>query len=214
MSKIGKINISIPEKVKVVLAGSNLNIEGPLGKKSININLEMFNLDIKDGKEISIKPKKIDQETKRLWGMNRSLINNAVIGSSAGYEKVLELIGVGYRAALKGNQLNLQLGYSHDINFDIPEGIKIAVEKQTTLKITGADKQQVGAVASKLKTLRKIEPYKGKGVAMQSCLRLGAKGIKVSVSGRLGGNEIARTEWLGYYTLLFFTLIQFSFFIS
>ena len=82
MSKIGKINISIPEKVKVVLAGNILNIEGPLGKKSININLEIFNLDIKDGKEISIKPKKIDQETKRLWGMNRSLINNAVIGLS------------------------------------------------------------------------------------------------------------------------------------
>ena len=164
MSKIGKINISIPEKVKVALAGNILNIEGPSGKKSINIDLDVFNLDIKDGKEISIKPKKIDQETKRLWGMNRSLINNAVIGSSTGYEKTLELVGVGYRAALKGNQLNLQLGYSHDINFDIPEGIKINVEKQTTLKISGADKQQVGAIVSKLKTLRKIEPYKGKGV--------------------------------------------------
>jgi len=164
MSKIGKINISIPEKVKVALAGNMLNIEGPLGKKSVNIDLEIFNLDIKEGKEISIKPKKIDQDTKRLWGMSRSLINNAVIGSSKGYEKTLELVGVGYRAALKGSQLNLQLGYSHDINFDIPEGIKIAVEKQTTLKITGPDKQQVGAVASELKTLRKIEPYKGKGV--------------------------------------------------
>tara|TARA_B100000886_G_scaffold250020_1_gene176259 strand:+ start:30 stop:569 length:540 start_codon:yes stop_codon:yes gene_type:complete len=164
MSKIGKINISIPEKVKVALAGNILNIEGPLGKKSLNIDLEIFNLDIKDGKEISIKPKKLDENTKRLWGMKRSLINNAVIGSSSGYEKTLELIGVGYRAALKGSQLNLQLGYSHDINFDIPEGIKILVEKQTTLKITGSDKQQVGAVASKLKTLRKIEPYKGKGV--------------------------------------------------
>tara|TARA_Y100000816_G_C25697065_1_gene368500 strand:- start:12 stop:551 length:540 start_codon:yes stop_codon:yes gene_type:complete len=164
MSKIGKINISIPEKVKVALAGNNLNIEGPLGKKSINVDLDMFNLDIKDGKEISIKPKKIDDDTKRLWGMNRSLINNAVIGSSSGYEKILELIGVGYRASLKGNQLNLQLGYSHDINFDIPVGIKIVVEKQTTLKISGADKQLVGAVASKLKTLRKIEPYKGKGI--------------------------------------------------
>ena len=164
MSKIGKINISIPEKVKVALAGSNLNIEGPLGKKSINSDLDTINLDIKDGKEISIKPKKVDQDTKRLWGMNRSLINNAVIGSSAGYEKILELVGVGYRAALKGNQLNLQLGYSHDINFDIPDGVKIAVEKQTTLKISGADKQQVGSVVSKLKTLRKIEPYKGKGV--------------------------------------------------
>ncbi len=149
MSKIGKINISIPEKVKVALAGSILNIEGPLGKKSIDIDLEMFNLDIKDGKEISIKPKKIDQNSKRLWGMNRSLINNAVIGSSKGYERVLELIGVGYRASIKGNQLNLQLGYSHDINFDIPEGIKIAVEKQTTLKVTGHDKQLVGSIVSK-----------------------------------------------------------------
>ena len=164
MSKIGKINISIPDKVKVALAGNILNIEGPLGKKSINIEEDLFSLDIKEGKEISIKPKKVDQNTKRLWGMKRSLINNAVIGSSKGYEKTLELIGVGYRAALKGTQLNLQLGYSHDINFDIPQGIKIAVEKQTTLKISGTDKQQVGSVASKLKTFRKIEPYKGKGV--------------------------------------------------
>tara|TARA_B100001057_G_scaffold52466_1_gene46603 strand:+ start:1037 stop:1576 length:540 start_codon:yes stop_codon:yes gene_type:complete len=164
MSKIGKINISIPEKVKVALAGNILNIEGPLGKKSIDIDLETFNLDIKDGKEISIKPKKLDSDTKRLWGMKRSLINNAVIGSSKGYEKILELVGVGYRAALKGNQLNLQLGYSHDINFDIPEGIKILVEKQTTLKITGPDKQLVGLVVSKIKSFRKIEPYKGKGI--------------------------------------------------
>ena len=164
MSKIGKINISIPEKVKVAMAGNILNIEGPLGKKSIDIDLDIFNLDIKDGKEISIKPKKNDQDTKRLWGMKRSLINNAVIGSNQGYEKTLELVGVGYRAALKGNQLNLQLGYSHDINFDIPDGIKISVEKQTTLKISGSDKQLVGTIASKLKTLRKIEPYKGKGV--------------------------------------------------
>ena len=164
MSKIGKINISIPEKVKVAVAGNILNIEGPLGKKSLNIDLEMFNLDIKEGKEISIKPKKINQNSKRLWGMNRSLINNAVIGSVKGYEKVLELVGVGYRAALKGNQLNLQLGYSHDINYDIPEGIKISVEKQTTLKISGFDKQLVGLVVSKIKSFRKIEPYKGKGV--------------------------------------------------
>ena len=164
MSKIGKINIAIPEKVKVAVAGNILNIEGPLGKRSLNIDLEIFNLDIKDGKEISIKPKKIDQNTKRLWGMNIRLINNAVIGSVKGYEIILELVGVGYRASIKGNQLNLQLGYSHDINFDIPEGIKIAVEKQTTLKISGYDKQLVGSIASKIKTLRKIEPYKGKGI--------------------------------------------------
>mgnify|MGYP001401984446 FL=1 len=164
MSKIGKINISIPEKVKVALTGSNINIEGPLGKKSLNIDLKTFDLDIKDGKEISIKPKKIDQNTKRLWGMNRSLLNNAIIGASKGYEKTLELVGVGYRAALKGKQLNLQLGFSHDVNYDIPENIKISVEKQTTLKISGADKQQVGTVASEIKSYRPPEPYKGKGI--------------------------------------------------
>jgi len=164
MSKIGKINISIPEKVKVALAGSNINIEGPLGKKSLSIDLETFELNIKDGKEISLKPKKIDQNTKRLWGMKRSLLNNAIIGASKGYEKTLELVGVGYRAALKGKQLNLQLGFSHDINFDIPDTVKITVEKQTTLKIIGFDKQEVGEIASKIKSLRPPEPYKGKGI--------------------------------------------------
>ena len=164
MSKIGKINISIPEKVKVALAGNIINIEGPLGKKSINVDLDMFNLDIIEGKEISIKPKKVDQNSKRLWGMNRSLVNNAIIGSVKGYEKILELVGVGYRAALKGKQLNLQLGFSHDINFDIPEGIKVVVEKQTTVKISGHDKQLVGMVVSKIKSLRPPEPYKGKGI--------------------------------------------------
>ena len=164
MSKIGKINISIPEKVKVVLTGNNVNIEGPLGKKSLNVDLKIFDIDIKDGKEISIKPKKIDQNTKRLWGMNRSLLNNAIIGTSKGYEKTLELVGVGYRAALKGKQLNLQLGFSHDINYDIPENIKISVEKQTTLKINGSDKQEVGMVATEIKSFRLPEPYKGKGI--------------------------------------------------
>ena len=178
MSKIGKINISIPEKVKVALTGSNVSIEGPLGKKSLNIDLKTFDLDIKDGKEISIKPKKVDQNTKRLWGMNRSLINNAVLGSSSGYEKILELVGVGYRASLKGNQLNLQLGYSHDINFDIPEGIKIAVEKQTILKINGSDKQLVGSVAAKIKSFKKTEPYKGKGIKEQGQYILRKEGKK------------------------------------
>ena len=155
MSKIGKINIKIPEKIKVAMAGNTLNIEGPLG---------IFDLDIKEGKEISIKPKTINDETKRLWGMNRSLVNNAILGVNSGYEKTLELTGVGYRAALKGKQLNLQLGYSHDINFDIPEGIKIIVEKQTLVKINGVDKQLVGMITSKIKTLRPPEPYKGKGI--------------------------------------------------
>jgi len=164
MSKIGKINISIPEKVKVAINGSILNIDGPLGKHSLNIDTKVFDLDIKEGKEISIKPKKINDDTKRLWGMNRSLVNNAIIGTSSGYEKTLELTGVGYRAALKGKQLNLQLGFSHDINFDIPENIKITVEKQTIVKINGIDKQLVGTVAAKIKTFRLPEPYKGKGI--------------------------------------------------
>ena len=178
MSKIGKKIIPIPEKVKAVLSGSLLNIEGPLGKKSLNIDLEMFNLDVTEGKEISIKPKKVDKDSKRLWGMNRSLINNAVIGSSTGYEKILELVGVGYRAALKSKQLNLQLGYSHDINFDIPEGIKIVVEKQTIIKISGSDKQQVGTVISKIKSFRKPEPYKGKGIREQGQYILRKEGKK------------------------------------
>ena len=178
MSKIGKMNISIPETVKAVLSGNVLNIEGPLGKKSINIDLEMFNLDVIEGKEISIKPKKIDKDTKRLWGMNRSLINNAVIGSSTGYEKILELVGVGYRAALKDKQLNLQLGFSHDINFDIPADIKIVVEKQTIVKISGSDKQTVGMVCSKIKSFRPPEPYKGKGIREQGQYILRKEGKK------------------------------------
>ena len=164
MSKIGKINISIPDTVKVALSGNVINVEGPLGKKSMNIDLDMFDLNIKEGKEISIKPKKINQNSKRLWGMNRSLINNAIIGSSKGYEKTLELVGVGFRATLKNKQLNLQLGFSHDINFDIPEGVKISIEKQTIIKINGADKQQIGMIVSKIKSLRPPEPYKGKGI--------------------------------------------------
>ena len=178
MSKIGKINISIPEKVKVILSGNIINIEGPLGKKSLNIDLDVFDLNITEGKEVSIKPKKNTQDTKRLWGMNRSLINNAIIGASTGYEKILELSGVGYRAALKGNVLNLQLGFSHDINFDIPEGVKIQVEKQIILKITGNDKQQVGMVASQIKSLRPPEPYKGKGIKEQGQYILRKEGKK------------------------------------
>ena len=178
MSKIGKINIPIPDKVKVLLSGNIVNIEGPLGKKSLNIDLDVFDLKIDEGKEVSIKPKKIDQKSKRLWGMNRSLLNNAIIGASKGYEKTLELVGVGFRAALKGKQLNMQLGFSHDINFDIPEGIKIAVEKQTILKISGPDKQLVGMVASQIKSIRPPEPYKGKGIKEQGQYILRKEGKK------------------------------------
>jgi large subunit ribosomal protein L6 len=179
MSKIGKINISIPEKVKVILSGNNINIEGPLGKKTLNIDLDMFELTINnENKEVKIKPKKITDTTKRLWGMNRSLINNAIIGSSAGYEKILELVGVGYRAALKDKKLNLQLGFSHDINFDIPDGITITVEKQTIVKVSGADKQQVGMIVAQIKSFRPPEPYKGKGIREQGQYILRKEGKK------------------------------------
>ena len=178
MSKIGKINISIPDKVKVILSGDIINVEGPLGKKSLSIDLDMFELKINEGKDISIKPKQNNQDTKRLWGMNRSLINNAIIGTSIGYQKILELSGVGYRAALKGNVLNHQLGFSHDINFDIPEGVKIQVEKQNILKISGTDKQQVGMVSSEIKSLRPPEPYKGKGIKEQGQYILRKEGKK------------------------------------
>tara|TARA_A100000164_G_scaffold381191_1_gene431672 strand:- start:1344 stop:1883 length:540 start_codon:yes stop_codon:yes gene_type:complete len=164
MSKIGKINISVPEKVKVVMNENSLNIEGPQGKKVMKFDNSIFEIKINDGKDISIKPKVINDETKRLWGMNRSLLNNAIIGANEGYTKNLELVGVGYRAAIKGNFLNLQLGFSHDINFKIPENIKILVEKQTNVKISGSDKQLVGMVASEIKALRPPEPYKGKGI--------------------------------------------------
>ena len=178
MSKIGKINISIPEKVKVALNGSVVNIEGPLGKKSLNLDLEVFDFNLDNGKSFSIKPKTLNQDTKRLWGMNRSLLNNAIIGITTGYSKTLELSGVGYRAALKGKQLNLQLGFSHDINFDIPDGVKILVEKQNIIKISGSDKQEVGSIASKIKSFRPPEPYKGKGIKEQGQYILRKEGKK------------------------------------
>ncbi len=178
MSKIGKINIAIPEKVKVALTGTLLNVEGPLGKKSLNIDTNMFDLKIDEGKSVSIKPKNINQTTKRLWGMNRSLLNNAIIGTSKGYSKTLELTGVGYRASLKGKQLSMQLGFSHDINFDIPDSVKITVEKQTIVKINGSDKQEVGMIASKIKSFRPPEPYKGKGIKEQGQYVLRKEGKK------------------------------------
>tara|TARA_B100000965_G_scaffold379338_1_gene374970 strand:+ start:318 stop:857 length:540 start_codon:yes stop_codon:yes gene_type:complete len=178
MSKIGKINISIPEKVKVVLNGNLLNVEGPLGKKSLNIDTNIFELIIDEGKSVSIKPKNLNQDTKRLWGMNRSLLNNAIIGTSKGYSKTLELSGVGYRASLKGKQLSMQLGFSHDVNFDIPDSVKITVEKQTIVKINGSDKQEVGMIASKIKSFRPPEPYKGKGIKEQGQYVLRKEGKK------------------------------------
>ena len=178
MSKIGKINIDIPEKVKVSLDGNIIKMEGPLGKNNFPIDISQFELEIKEGKQVSIKPKNIDQNTKKIWGLNRSLINNAIKGINEGYTKILELYGVGFRAALKGNILNLQIGFSHDVNYQIPEGIKIVVEKQTIIKINGTDKQLVGSVAAKIKSFKKTEPYKGKGIKEQGQYILRKEGKK------------------------------------
>jgi large subunit ribosomal protein L6 len=155
-----------------------LNVEGPLGKKSLNIDTNVFELKIDEGKSVSIKPKNLNQDTKRLWGMNRSLLNNAIIGTSKGYSKTLELSGVGYRASIKGKQLSMQLGFSHDVNFDIPDSVKIIVEKQTIVKISGSDKQEVGMIASKIKSFRPPEPYKGKGIKEQGQYILRKEGKK------------------------------------
>ena len=168
MSKIGKINISIPDKVKVALSGNNVNVEGPFGKKTLSIDTTNFDLKINEGKNISIKPKKNDQNSKRLWGMNRSLLNNAIIGADKGYEKILELVGVGYRASNSGQKLEISLGFSHNIVLQLPNEVKVETISEKganpVIKLTSFDKQLVGMVAAKIRSFRKPEPYKGKGI--------------------------------------------------
>ena len=164
MSKIGKKKIIIPKDVNVSINGDNFDIKGPKGNKKVNLDTKIFEVKISKNNELSIKPKEMNDDIKKFWGTNRNILNNAIIAVDKGYEKTLEMSGVGYRAAIKGNSLNLQLGYSHDINFEIPKDVKISVEKQTTIKINGTDKQQIGMVASEIKSFRPTEPYKGKGI--------------------------------------------------
>ena len=164
MSKIGKKKILIPKEVNLSINGNSLDIKGPFGSKKFHLDTKLFELNISKNNELSIKPKRKIDDIKKMWGTNRSLLNSTIIGVSKGYEKILEMTGVGYRAAIKGNCLNLQLGYSHDVNFEIPKDVKIIVEKQTKIKINGFDKQQVGMIASKIKSFRPPEPYKGKGI--------------------------------------------------
>ena len=164
MSKIGKKKILIPKEVNISINEDYLDIKGPYGNKKINLDTKLFEVNISKNNELSIKAKKKNNDIKKMWGTNWSLLNNTVIGVNKGYEKTLEMTGVGYRAAIQGNSLNLQLGYSHNIDFAIPKDVKIIVEKQTTIKINGFDKQQVGMVASKIKIFRPSEPYKGKGI--------------------------------------------------
>ena len=166
MSKIGKKNITVPKESSIKIEGGNLTITGPKGSKSLSINDKIFSSKVNENNEFQILPlsKKIDKKTSIMWGTYRSLINNAVTGVSQGHEKILNLNGVGFRANLKGEILNLQIGFSHDVNFNIPKGVKITVEKQTTIKLVGVDKDLVSKIAADIKNLKPVEPYKGKGI--------------------------------------------------
>ena len=164
MSKIGKKKIVIPKEVNLSINGGSLDIRGPFGTKKFNLDTNLFEVNVSKNNELSIIPKKKNGDIKKMWGMNRSHLNNTVIGVSKGFVKTLEMTGVGYKAAIKDNSLNLQLGHSHSTNFEIPKDVKISVEKQTIIRISGLDKQLVGMVASKIKSYRPSEPYKGKGI--------------------------------------------------
>ena len=179
MSKIGKKNITIPKESSIKIEGSNLTISGPKGTKKLTINDKIFSSSLKES-EFQIKPleKDIDKKTSIMWGTYRSLINNAVTGVSVGHEKVLELNGVGFRANLKGEILNLQIGFSHDVNFQIPKEIKITVEKQTIIKINGVDKELVSKIAADIKNLKPVEPYKAKGIKERGQFVLRKEGKK------------------------------------
>jgi large subunit ribosomal protein L6 len=167
MSKIGKKNITIPKDSSVKSENGIITITGPKGSKQLTVNDKIFSSKVNENNEFNIMPldtKNLDKKTSIMWGTYRSLINNAVLGVSAGHQKILDITGVGFRANLKGEVLNLQLGFSHDINFKIPREVKIVVEKQTIITITGVDKELVSKVASDIKTFKPVEPYKGKGI--------------------------------------------------
>ena len=181
MSKIGKKNIAIPKESSIKIEGKNLTITGPKGSKKLTINDKIFSTKVNDNNEFNIVPlatKNIDKKTLIMWGTYRSLINNAVTGVSAGHEKILQLNGVGFRANIKGELLNLQIGFSHDVNFKIPKDIKIAVEKQTIIKISGVDKELVSKIAADIKNLKQVEPYKGKGIKERGQFVLRKEGKK------------------------------------
>tara|TARA_B100000029_G_C17419553_1_gene903773 strand:- start:58 stop:597 length:540 start_codon:yes stop_codon:yes gene_type:complete len=164
MSKLGKKPIVVPSDTKIKLESGKLILTGPKGSKELTLNDKIFSATIGEDKNLVLKLIKKNETNNILWGTTRSTINSAIIGVSKGHEKILELSGVGFRANLKGNILNLQLGFSHDTPFKIPEGIKLTVEKSTIIKITGIDKDLVGKVAAEIKMLKPVEPYKAKGI--------------------------------------------------
>ena len=178
MSKLGKKPILLPKDSTVKVDGGSLLVSGPKGTHKLMFNEKMFSSKINEKNEFEISPKNKDKKSSLMWGTYRSLINNAVIGVSSGHEKILELNGVGFRANLKGEVLNLQIGFSHDVNFKFPKDVKIQVEKQTVIKINGVDKELVSKIASDIKSLKPVEPYKGKGIKERNQYVLRKEGKK------------------------------------
>jgi large subunit ribosomal protein L6 len=162
MSRVGKNPVAIPAGVQAAMAGQVLNISGGKGKLSLPISGDVT-ATIADG-HITIAPKDESKRARAMWGTTRALVNNMVTGVSAGFTRQLEINGVGYRAAVQGHNLQLQLGYSHDILYPIPQDIQIACERPTLIAVSGADKQRVGQVAAEIRAYRGPEPYKGKGI--------------------------------------------------
>ena len=178
MSKLGKKPINIPKDTKVKVESGKLILTGPKGSKELSLNDKIFSATVDNEKSLVLKLIKKNDATTMLWGTTRSIINSAIIGVSVGHEKILELSGVGFRANLKGNILNLQLGFSHDTSYKIPEGIKVTVEKNTIVKISGLDKGLVGKVSSEIKSLKPVEPYKAKGIKEKGQFVLRKEGKK------------------------------------
>lgn len=162
MSRIGKHPVTVPSGVEVQLSGQTLIAKGSLGTLSLVVSSEV-NAAIADGM-VTIAPKDDTKHARAMWGTTRALVNNMVTGVSKGFSVNLEINGVGYRAAVQGNALNLQLGYSHEIAYPIPDDIKISCERPTLITVSGADRQRVGQVAAEIRAFRPPEPYKGKGI--------------------------------------------------
>ncbi len=162
MSRIGKRTIAVPKGVTVALDGQTVSVKGPKGERSWTVAQE---IEVKlENDEINLVAREDTQRARAMWGLSRTLVDNMVVGVTDGFERVLELVGVGYRAALKGSDLTLQLGFSHEVDIKAPAGVTFTVPKQTEIRIAGNDKQVVGELAANIRKLRPPEPYKGKGV--------------------------------------------------
>jgi large subunit ribosomal protein L6 len=162
MSRIGKKAIAIPQGVTATLEGQTVTVKGPKGQLAWTV-VDEIEVRQENG-EITLTPRADNTRSRAMWGLSRTLVNNMVVGVTQGYEQTLELVGVGYRAAMKGQALSMQLGFSHDVDIKPPQGITFAVPKQTEVKISGIDKQAVGEMAARIRKIRPPEPYKGKGV--------------------------------------------------